>query len=423
MNIKITPSFLQGKIEIPSSKSEAHRLCIGAALAEGTSYIENITLSNDIETTMHILSAWGATFSCIEKKNNGKYIYKIQGGLSTKKEVVEVDCMESGSTLRFCIPLGLFLNKEMKYDRQGHLAQRPIYPYVDCLKKAIFLEEEKTLLVKGSIVPSVYTLPGNSSSQFFTGLFMVCPLLDGNSIINIIPPLESSSYLAVTKQCLSLFGISISKENTYTYKIEGNQTYKNGKFRISGDDSQAAFWIAAASLYGDISIQGLSKNSLQGDAVFQKFISQMNGKLYWNQEELCIKETLLTAYNFDVSDCPDLFPVLAVVCALSKGKSIIKGVSRVRLKECDRVHAMTVELSKIGAKIKENAEEVIIEGVSSFSGGVVSSWNDHRIAMALAVASCRCKKELLIEQAECVNKSYPLFWKDFQKLGGYIKKV
>lgn len=409
MNVILPPSKLKGTIQVPSSKSIGHRELICAALAEGESMVRNITVSQDIEATCRVLRQFGADIR--EENNNipGQATYHISGGLKRQGQPFTVDCGESGSTLRFLIPLGIASGNQVTYTGQGRLAERPLRPYYDLFEQQGISYQPTNgalpLLVSGKLAAGQYELPGNVSSQFFTGLLFVLPLLENDSILRSTTKLESKSYIDMTLECLAQHGIRIDEKGAGCYVIPGNQKYRNGNYVTEGDYSQAAFWLVAGALGSEIDCQGLKEGSRQGDKVILSIIQNMI-----EQENSVI----------DAVDCPDLVPVVTVLAAFRKGTTHIINAGRVRLKECDRLHAMALELNKLGAAVQEEPEGLIINGVSQLRGGRVNAWNDHRIAMSLAIASLGCRENVIIEGAECVRKSYPCFWQDFAALGGIL---
>lgn len=424
MNVVITPQALQGTVEVPSSKSIGHRELICAALADGESIVDNISMSQDIEATRSILQKLGAVMEEIPSQHAGRTAYRIQGGMKKQGEPLHVDAYESGSTLRFLIPVAILSGNTVTFSGRGRLAKRPLDPYYTIFdEKNIFYRTTEGALpitVQGNLVPGRYTMAGDVSSQFFTGLLLTLPLLDGDSLLQSTTPLESASYVDMTIDCLKRYGVQIDKEWNGSYHIRGNQTYRPGTYTVEGDYSQAAFWLAAGTLGKAVCCTGLRPDSLQGDKVIVSIIRSMGGQIE-GRTELTACPSSLFGCVIDAEDCPDLVPILAVLATCSEGITRIIHAGRVRLKECDRLHAIASELNKIGADIEEEPEGLIIHGVPSLTGGRVSGWNDHRIAMAMAVASQRCQGELVIEGAECVRKSYPEFWQDFAKLGGVCR--
>lgn len=417
MDKEIKPASFEGTIRVPSSKSMTHRELIAAALAPGETVVKGVTNSQDIEATVRILSLMGASFT--SKAEEGGLTFHISGGLSAQGKRLEADAGESGSTLRFLIPLGLLSGNEVRYIGHGRLAERPLTPYYQLFDKKGISYETKgglPLLVKGQLEGGLYELPGNVSSQFFTGLLFALPLVKENSVLKSTTTLESKSYVDLTLDTLARHGIQIIEKSPEWYEIPGGQTYQTGEFTVEGDYSQAAFWLVAGLASGSVTCRGLLSTSKQGDKAILSILEDMGGQLTYEGNTVTAKQSATHGTVIDAEDCPDLVPVLSALAAVSQGRTEIIHAGRVRLKECDRLHAMAVELTKLGAKIEEKPEGLVIDGMPSLQGGHVSSWNDHRIAMALAVISPKCETPLTIEGAESVRKSYPGFWEDFEKV-------
>ena len=405
MNVTITPNTLKGRVVIPPSKSQAHRYIIAAALAEGESVIKNVAYSQDIEATIRCMTELGAEFT-----RDGS-ILTVQGvganAMSPMRKLAHphLDCGESGSTLRFLIPVALALRGGAVFTGQGRLMERPLQPYFDLFdEKGISYElKDGVLTVSGLLTPGDYTLPGHVSSQFFTGLMFALPLLDGDSRIVITSPLESGSYVEMTREAMHKAGVKSDKG-----LLPGNQTYKPFTATVEADWSQAAFFYAAHGLFNEVSMGGLNPFSTQGDSQIVHFYQELCG----SDEE--------TAQ--DVSQCPDLFPPLAVMAALrDRCSTHIGGAARLRIKECDRINAVVEMLRKFGLAVEEFADGISLVGKSQLRGDVViDSHNDHRIAMAAAIAATRATGPVTITGAECVAKSYPDFWEVYESLGGQI---
>lgn len=421
MNITIRPAPLAGTLRVPSSKSMTHREIIAAALAKGETEVTGVTWSEDIEATVRILSLFGAA---IEKKEGKEGItLSIRGGLAKQEGLLHADAGESGSTLRFLIPLGLSSGNHVVYTGRGRLSERPLTPYYDMFDRKHISYRTKgglPLEVWGPLTGGTYELPGDVSSQFFTGLLFALPLSKEDSILRSTTPLESKSYVDMTVDTLSRHGIEIHEKEGGLYEIPGRQRYQKGTFSVEGDYSQAAFWLTAALSGGAITLTGLSDTSLQGDKAIVTLLKDMGGHIEKKDGGLTAERSSLHGITMDAENVPDLVPAFAAMAAVSEGVTEIIHAGRVRLKECDRLHAMAVELTKLGADIEEKPEGLIIRGKPSLSGGTVSSWNDHRIAMALASITPKLTGPLTIEGAESVKKSYPRFWEDFRKVGGKV---
>ena len=429
MKIKIKPSILNGKIEIPPSKSYSHRAVIAAALAESgkKSKIDNLKFSVDITTTTDIMENWGAKIKRFESAleiigNDGKVVPKDK----------YVQCNESGSTIRFLIPIGITDENELIFDGNGKLVDRPLDSYYRIFdKQGIFYKNENgklPLTVNGKLKAGNYEIDGNISSQFITGLLYALPLLDGDSKLTINKNLESKGYIDLTLEILKLAGIKIVNNNYKSFDIKGNQIYKPFDYTVEGDYSQVAFWIVAgiisANKDNEIKCLHVNKNSLQGDREIIEIVTRMGANLKIFDDYVLVRPSKTKGTVIDISQCPDIGPILTVLGALSEGETRIINGERLRIKESDRITSIKTELNKLGANVAEEGDSLIIQGVEGFTGGVtVNAWNDHRIAMSLAIASTRCEKEIILEEAESVRKSYPHFWDDFVKMGGEIEVI
>jgi 3-phosphoshikimate 1-carboxyvinyltransferase len=308
---------------------------------------------------------------------------------------------------------------------RGRLAERPIAAYADiCRRQGLGWESGGGLpvTVQGRLQPGRFSLRGDVSSQFLSGLLFALPLLPGDSTIMITTPLESKGYVDLTLAALAGFGISASHHEYREFHIRGSQTYKPRDYTVEGDFSQAAFWLVAGTIGAAVKCRGLSETSLQGDKVITGLINTAGGAIRLADGVFTASPAVTRGTIIDAADCPDLVPVLAVLASLSQGETRIIRAGRLRIKESDRLASTARELSKLGADIREEADSLIIQGKPELNGGAVDSWQDHRIAMALAIASVRCKQPVLLHGAECVNKSYPEFWQDFASLGGIINE-
>ena len=429
MKIKIRPGKLNGTIEIPPSKSYSHRAVIAAALAENgkKSKIDNLKFSVDITTTTDIMENWGAE---IERFESALEIIGNGGKVVPRDKYVQ--CNESGSTIRFLIPVGITSKNELVFDGKGKLVDRPLDSYYRIFDKQ-GLKYETTggklpLTVNGKLKPGNYEIDGNISSQFITGLLYALPLLEGDSKLIINKNLESKGYVDLTLEILKLAGIEIVNNDYKSFDIRGNQTYKPFDYIVEGDYSQVAFWIVAgiisANRDNEVKCLHVNKNSLQGDREIIEIVTRMGAKLEIFDDYVIVKPSKTKGTVIDISQCPDIGPVLTVLAALSEGETRIINGERLRIKESDRITSIKTELNKLGGNVSEEGDSLIIQGVEGFRGGVtVNTWNDHRIAMSLAVASTRCEEEIILEEAESVRKSYPHFWDDFVKMGGEIEVI
>ena len=410
MNVTITPRPLSGRVTPPPSKSQAHRLIIAAALAEGTSTLRNVAFSQDIEATLRCMNALGAQFtragSTLTVEGIGAS--PASGGAG---ELPRLDCGESGSTLRFLIPLALVTRGGGVFTGRGRLMERPQQPYEKLFGEqgVRFAQQDGVITVEGALRSGICALPGNVSSQFFTGLLYALPLLPGESYLKSTTPLESGSYLAMTLSVLRQAGVEAELVAGSSFLVKGGQRYQPLETAVEADWSQAAFWYAAQGMGGEVRLSGLNEHSAQGDRIIARW-----------------KERLDAAgdLTLDVSDVPDLVPPLAAWCALRKGSTThIVNAARLRMKESDRLAAVTQVLTALGAQVEEGADSLTIHGVGQLRGGVtVSGHNDHRIAMMAAIAASRCTEPVTITGAQCVAKSYPDFWREYTRLGGEIEE-
>ena len=403
MDIRIRPVPLHGAVTPPPSKSQAHRLILCAALAEGRSIIRNLAFSQDIRATLGCVSALGASWT---EQESGVIAVNGIGGREFTGALPHLDCGESGSTLRFLIPIALAVAGGAEFTGRGRLMQRPQKPYFDLFDQMGIKYEQKddTLRVEGRLRAGEYRMAGNVSSQFFTGLLYALPLLEGQSQIIPTTALESEDYIRMTIQAQKMAGLSVEELPGGGYGVQG-QRYRPMDLAVEADWSQAGFWYAAKNLGSDLTIRGMDEQSLQGDrriAEFAELLSREGDR------------------EIDVSQCPDLVPPLAAMAALRRGDCRITGAARLRIKESDRLAAVTAALNAMGARVEEFQEELLIHGAGSLKGGaIIDCCNDHRIAMMCAVAATRAKGgETVLQGAECVRKSYPDFWQVYRALGG-----
>lgn len=429
--IRVFPGKLQGLVQAPSSKSMGHREIICAGLACGTSIIDNISMSKDIEATMRCLRAINVAVDEVPGMFAGRRALQISGTGHPMAAADSVDCGESGSTLRFFLPLGANLNCPLTFIGHGKLVSRPLQAYYDIFDKQFiqyFNDNGKLpLTVNGKLQPGIFKLPGDVSSQFVSGLLFVLPLLNGDSVIEITSPLESSAYVDMTISCLAKFGVKVENENGRhrRYLVPGKQRYQALDSRVEGDWSQAAFWTVGGSLGAKITCAGMDFNSLQGDKAVLEIMQRMDALVEKNADSVTVSGGVTKATVIDAANCPDIIPVLTVLAAVSEGTTKIINAARLRIKECDRLAAMTSELNKMGADVTEEAEGLTIVGKpQGLRGGVeVDAWNDHRIAMSLAIAAQKCAQPIILIGSDSVAKSYPDFWEDYKSVGGRVEEI
>lgn len=395
MKAKITPSALKGTISAPASKSMAHRLLICAGLSENESVIEGVEFSEDILATIDCLKEMGAEI----RTENDKVT--IKGTKPQIKEEKNFCCRESGSTLRFFIPLLLLSEKTQTFTGYGRLMERPMGVYEEiCREKGLFFSQENgSIKVCGRLSGGKFTVKGDISSQFISGLLFALPFCEEDSRIELIPPVESLSYINMTIDAMKSFGVNAVWQNETTLFIKGNQQYESRNLTVEGDWSNAAF-LESFNLFGsDVTAQNLNENSLQGDRVYREYLRKLSE----------------SAPVLDVKDCPDLAPILMTVASMKNG-AVLTGTRRLKIKESDRGEVMREELSKFGAEITVKENEIIIEKSSLHTPtAVLCAHNDHRVAMSLSVISSVYGG--IIDGAECVKKSYPDFYVQMKKLG------
>lgn len=412
--VRISPGALTGRICPPPSKSDAHRAILCAAMAKGVSRLSPIALSNDIRATIGAVQALGA-----EATVSGDTLTVDGRGCFSKREAV-IDCQESGSTLRFLIPIAASHGLQATFTGQGRLPQRPIGVYCDCLPPrgvAMQTGGGLPLSIKGSLTPGVFSIPGDSSSQFVSGLLFALPLLEGESEIRLSSPLESAGYVDMTIACMKRFGVTISPTTT-GYRIPGNQHYRPQEYKVQADWSQAAFFLAAGALQAPVELLGLDPSSTQKDRLMVELLQQMGASVRWEGGMLCVSPAPLHALDIDASQIPDLVPILAVCACFAKGVSRIYGAKRLRIKESDRLQAIAEGLNAFGGKVQELEDGLVIEGVPTLHGGAAEGKNDHRIVMALSIAALRAQGDVLISDAQSIAKSYPNFFDDYNRMGG-----
>ncbi len=402
-SVRIMPSALCGRLTVPLSKSAAHRAIICSMLAGQDDILPpDEKLSDDIIATHEAMEAL----------------------LSSSSSPVTIDCHESGSTLRFLVPLAAALGKTAVFTGHGRLPERPIGVYLDCLPKHGARCETGgglPLTVSGPMRPGIFFLPGDVSSQFVTGLLLALPLLSGDSRIVMTSPLQSAPYADMTCSVMESFGVKAEKEDD-GWEVAGSQHYMpSNDFHIERDWSQAAFFIAAGMLGGKVELCGLSRSSCQGDRAAEMIFRSFGAKIRWRSGIMSVQSGRAPEHDFriDASQIPDLVPVIAAAAAFLPGRrTVITNAGRLRLKESDRLAAMAGGLSSFGANVKEKTDGLEIEGMELLRGGKADGCGDHRVIMALATAALRCEKESVITDAESVRKSYPGFFHDYNRLGG-----
>ncbi len=407
MDIKINPAALCGEAQAPASKSVAHRMLICAALAKNESRIKINKTSEDIEATANCLKALGVK---IEK--NGE-IWTVTPPKKYPQKV-ELDCGESGSTLRFMLPVVSALGIDATLTGHGRLPSRPIAPLLDEMKRhGIKADGGFPIHVFGKLESGKYKIAGNISSQFVTGLLLALPLCDGESVIELIPPVESKPYIDITTSVLRDFGIIIN-ENENFYSVSPKEP-SGGSFTAEGDWSNAAFLLALG-----VRVTNLDLSSVQGDRKILDVLKSFGAEITEGGGAIQANVKNLHSADIDASDIPDLVPVISALAATAEGTTKIYNAARLRLKESDRIKTTVGLVNSLGGEAEETADGLIIKGKQTLSGGTVDGCGDHRIVMSAAVGALRCIGNVTITGAEAVNKSYPEFFKTYKSLGGDV---
>lgn len=419
--VLLTPGRLCGTVDAPPSKSAAHRGLLCAALAaltspqEGPSTLAPLALSADIAATLGAVRALG-----VREEWRGDACTLRPG--EPPRGRVEIDCGESGSTLRFLIPIAAALGAPAVFTGRGRLPQRPIGLYGELLPQhgvACGGPGGLPFSVSGRLAPGEFALPGNVSSQFVTGLLLALPLLEGDSQIVLTTPLESAAYVEMTVQAMAAFGVAVHPVKD-GWLVPGGQRYRPCRWQVEGDWSQAAFFLAAGALGGDVAVRGLRPDSLQGDKAAAGLLAQGGALLSWEEGALRCRAGAWRGVAIDASQIPDLVPILAAAFALAEGETVICRAERLRLKESDRLAAMAQGLNALGARVRETADGLAIAGVPALRGGLAEGANDHRVVMALSIAALRAQGECRITGGDSIRKSYPDFFDHYHQLGGNV---
>ena len=401
MKVRISPSVASGTVSAPPSKSMAHRLLIAAALSKGESVLDGVSLCEDVLATVDCLRSLGV--SC---ERTGDRV-TIKGGLSARSEAVTLPCRESGSTIRFFLPIALLSDAPTRLVGAPSLLRRPMTVYRDlCAAHGLdYSQTEEGIFVKGPLLAGEYSLPGNVSSQFVSGMLFALTQVGGVSILRLIPPVESRSYIFLTVAALKRFGASVEWTDEYTLRIDGSASMTAQSGRVEGDYSNAAFLEAFNLFGGDVRVTGLDPASLQGDRVYTD----------------CFAQLAQGEANISLEDCPDLAPILFAVAAAKHG-ACFTDTKRLKIKESDRAETMACELRKFGASVKVYDNSVVIEKVPLHTPcEALCGHNDHRIVMSLAVLASVLGGE--IEGAEAVRKSFPDFFEKLSALGIGVTEV
>lgn len=415
MDITFNSPSLKPRVRAISSKSEAHRALICAALADRETEIICTDTNADIDATASCLSSLGAK---IERIDNGFKVVPIGKILS----YAVLDANESGSTLRFLLPLAASLGADCEFIMRGRLASRPLSPLYELLcDNGISLSDagKSPLSVSGKLSSGEYVLEANISSQYISGMLFALSVARGKSILRLSGKVESAPYILMTLDTLKKFGADIE------FDSEKNIFYINGKerlvspdvFVVGGDWSNAAFLLCAGAIGSrSVTVSGLDTGSRQGDRAIIEVLRRMGADIVYENGDFTVNPSQLHSTEIDAADIPDLVPILSVAAAVADGETRIYNASRLRLKESDRILSVCTTLSALGACIRATDDGMVIRGKKRLAGGCVDSFNDHRIAMSAAIASLVCDGAVTISRFEAINKSFPAFLDNFESL-------
>lgn len=412
MTRTVAPGPRAGVIQIPASKSQAHRMLICAALSREPSRLILDGFSADIEATMQCLEALGAR---CEETANGLSVTPV--GVCPAQ--ARLDVGESGSTLRFLLPVLGALGVQAEIRMHGRLPERPLSPLWEVLEAhGMRLQQDGTILhTDGQLIAGDYSLPGNVSSQFISGLLFALPLLGGNSTLTVTGALQSARYVSMTEQALAEAGI-LTKKDGPVWQIGGGQRYASPAVQtVEGDWSNAAFFLCMGALSATgVTVTGVNSTSLQADRAITEILVRFGAELTVSEDAVTVRRGVLHGITLDAGPIPDLVPVVSCLAALCDGETRVENAARLRLKESDRLQTTAALLSALGGSVRELPDGLIISGRGRLSGGTADACGDHRIAMSAAMAACGCEGPVTVSGSECVAKSYPAFWEDFASL-------
>ena len=417
MQIRLTPGPLSGTVTAPPSKSLAHRAVLCAALADGPSRIEHLERSEDVRATLAAVQQFGCAVQPIPGG------VRLTPGKGFATIVRPVDCSESGSTLRFLIPLLSLTAQKVRFVGHGRLMARPLDVYDQLLPAhgVRFAHSDAGCEVFGALQPGRYEVPGGVSSQFLSGLLFALPLLEKPSTLCILPPLESRSYLELTRAVQADYGVHSEWRGADTLYIPAPQRYAARDYTVEGDYSQAAFAAVLGAVRGGISIAGLSPDSRQGDAIILPILQRCGAQFAWENGTVRFDAAPLRGTQIDLADCPDLGPVLMALAALCTGETVLTHAGRLRLKESDRIAAMQAELEKCGVYFAADADTVTIRGGLRAPSAAFDGHGDHRIVMSMAVLALAAGVPACLTGAQAVSKSWPGFFEAMAALGAEVE--
>lgn len=417
MNVKYEPFTPSGTVTAPPSKSDVHRAIICAALSGGICTISPVALSEDIKATIGCVEALGA-----KTQLQGDVLTVNGEGVFRQKQAV-LNCGESGSTLRFMIPVAAAGGVEAVFNGRGRLPERPIGIYTDALpQKGVQCQTQGglPLQISGKLKSGVFRLPGDVSSQFISGLLFALPLLRGDSDIVLTSPIQSVGYINMTIRTMEKFGIEVDATDT-GWHVRGQQHYIPSDYRTDGDWSQAAFYMVAGAVNGSISVEGVNTDSAQGDRHIAAILREFGAEVIQDADRVTVRQSALRGVTIDARHIPDLVPVLAVCAAFAQGTTNIINAQRLRLKESDRLKTTAELINALGGRVRELPDGLEIDGTGRLTGGTVQGCNDHRIVMSAAVCAAGCDSPIICSDALSINKSYPAFFDDYNSVGGNAK--
>lgn len=392
--VKIKNAILNGSVVIPPSKSAAHRALLCSFLAGGGT-VSPIIPSKDMQAMQQAISAL---------ENDDKI----------------VDCIESGNTLRFVIPVAAALGKSVIFVGSGRLPERPLETFLELLPKhniKCTSNGRLPLSIEGKLTAGKYEIAGNISSQYISGLLFALPILDGDSEIVLTTRLESKPYIDLTIKVMRDFGVEV-QETESGYLVRGNQQYKTRDYIVESDWSQAAFFLVGGAVGKSVALKGLDMNSVQGDKAIVDILKKFGADIEIKENEIISRKAELKGIKVDVSDIPDTVPALAVAAAYANGRTEIAGGERLRFKESDRIESVVSNLKRLGADVTETSDGMIINGGKKLKGAELLGYNDHRIVMAFSIAALFAGGETIITEANSINKTYPSFFEDYNRIGG-----
>ena len=420
MDMTFFPAPLKGTITAPASKSEAHRRMICAGLTVGATTLSGFMDSADMAATARCLKALGAK---VEQADDS---LTITGYAKKITKLPVLDCGESGSTLRFFVPIALAMCGAGVFRMHGRLGQRPMDVYRDLFvprgvrwRMGVGCDGAAELTVKGELEAGHYVMPGNVSSQFVSGLMFALPLLEEDSTLTVQPPVESASYIRMTVEALSRSGVKLEEVAPFSWHIPGKQQYQAKDGWLAGDYSQAAVLCCACALGHEVTVTGLAKETTQGDRAVLRHLEALGAKVQEDGSGVTVMPGKLSGAVLSMADCPDIAPILSLVCQMAEGESRLTHCGRLRLKECDRLAATVEVLNLLGGNARVEGDTIVIQGVRKLKGGVtLPDYNDHRMVMLGTVAASVAEEPVTVSGVQALEKSWPEFINVYKQLGG-----